>query len=107
MLEILGGLLLSTAISGVLPIVNAELVVQGFAWAYRQYLGEVQDDEQLCELEASAREARTDADDVACSRVIQPRSTARRRRRSVSGILKDCTAAAGFALHHRSSGVPS
>lgn len=38
--------------------VNAALVTQGHAWAYRRYLGEVEDGARLCDLEAAARDAR-------------------------------------------------
>lgn len=38
--------------------VNAALVRQGHAWAYRRYLGQVDGDARLCDLEAEARAAR-------------------------------------------------
>jgi endonuclease YncB( thermonuclease family) len=37
--------------------VNAAMVEQGYAWAYRQYLGAVRGDRDYCELEAAARAA--------------------------------------------------
>ncbi len=38
--------------------VNEDMIAQGFAWAYRGYLGQVPGDEHYCELEARARAAR-------------------------------------------------
>jgi hypothetical protein len=38
--------------------VNEDMIAQGFAWAYRGYLGQVPGDEHYCELEAQARAAR-------------------------------------------------
>ncbi len=38
--------------------VNEDMIAQGFAWAYRGYLGQVPGDEHYCELEGEARAAR-------------------------------------------------
>jgi micrococcal nuclease len=35
--------------------INAEMVKGGFAWAYRQYLGKLEGDEQMCVYEYAAR----------------------------------------------------
>ncbi len=38
--------------------VNEDMIAQGFAWAYRGYLGQVPGDQHYCELEGEARAAR-------------------------------------------------
>jgi endonuclease YncB( thermonuclease family) len=38
--------------------VNEALIADGMAWAYRQYLGQLEDGARYCELEAAARAAR-------------------------------------------------
>jgi endonuclease YncB( thermonuclease family) len=38
--------------------VNEALIADGFAWAYRDYLGQLEGDAHYCELEAEARSAR-------------------------------------------------
>ena len=38
--------------------VNLEMVARGYAWAFRQYLGELEDDQLYCEWEAKARDQR-------------------------------------------------
>ena len=37
--------------------VNEAMIAEGFAWAYRNYLGQIEGDEHYCELEAKARTA--------------------------------------------------